>query len=69
MSDSPTSLDTPFNQLGGKYRLSLRMCTYADLLFHACKAIKLIGINQLCFKVCFFLKGKPVAFKNAHLES
>lgn len=63
MSDSPTPLDPAFNQLVGKHRLSCRMFTYANLLFYSCKAIKLIGIKQLCCKVSFFLKGKPVAFK------
>lgn len=63
MSDSPTPLDPSFNQLVGKYRLSLGMCIYSNLLFYSCKAIKLMGIKQLCCKVSFFLKEKPVAFK------
>lgn len=63
MSDSPTPLDPGFNQLVGKYRLSFRMCKYANLLFYPCKAIKLTGIKQLCFKISFFLKGKLVTFK------
>jgi len=47
-------LDPPFNQLEGKHRLTLPMCTYAINLFYAYKAVKLIGRKQLFFEVCLF---------------